>query len=107
MTTTSDQVTIKKVLRLGTATSYSTSDVSIFLKHDGEQKRFNATSVVNSTDLSTGLLTFENVTLWGEGSYSLYVTAEDSSDLDGNGVTLVKLASGYLRKIVNETEMTL
>lgn len=107
MITTSDQVTIQKVLRLGTNTSYTTANVSLFLKHDGEQKRFNATSVVNSTGTSTGLLTFANVALWGEGSYSLFVTAESSTDLDGNGVVLDRLASGYLRKIVNETEMTL
>lgn len=101
MITTSSTVTIRKVIRAGVATSYTADKVSLFIKSNGEQKRFNASSVVNATTKASGLVEFTSVPLWGDGSYSLYITAESVSDLDTSGVVLDKLATGYIKKITN------
>ena len=108
MITTSDIVEIKKVLRLGNVTTYSLDNVSLFIKSTGEEKRFNATSVVNATATSQGLITFSDVSLWnGDGNYSLYITAEDSVDIDVNGTKLVKLGTGYIKKITNADSLVI
>ena len=101
MITTSGNVTITKKLRHGVVTSYGTGNVSLFMSHNGEQKRFNANSVVNATLTSSRLVTFTNVPLWRDSSYSLYITAENSSDLDVSGVMLNKLATRFIKKITN------
>ena len=101
MITTSSNVTITKTLRYGEVTTYTVNNLSLFMSHNGEQKRFTANSVTNATATSSGLVTFTNVPLWGDGSYSLYVTAEDGDDLDINGVKLKKLATGFIKKITN------
>lgn len=101
MITTSNNVTIRKVLRSGTVTNYTVDKVSLFITHNGEQKRFNSTLIVNATSTSGGIVEFIGVPLWGDGSYSLYITAENNSDLDTEGVKLDKLASGYIKKITN------
>lgn len=87
-------------------TSYTSDKVSLFIKHEGVQKRFNPTSVVNSTSTVDGSISF-NVSLWGDGSYSMYITAENSSDLDSSGVQLVTLANGYIKKITDNGIMTI
>lgn len=99
MITTSGNVTIRKVIRAGVVTNYTIDKVSLFIKHNGEQKRFNASSVVNATTTASGLVEFTSVPLWGDGSYSLYVTAESDAYLDISGVSMVKLGSGYIKKI--------
>ena len=99
MITTGENVTIQKVIRAGIVTSYTIDKVSLFIKHNGEQKRFNATSIINATTTESGLVEFTSVPLWGDGSYSLYVTAESNVDLDISGVSMVKLGSGYIKKI--------
>ena len=48
MKTTSSMVKINKVLRLGPVTTYTADKVSLFIKVNGVQKRYDATSVVNS-----------------------------------------------------------
>ena len=101
MITTSTSVNVQKVIRLGTTTSYTADTVSLFMTHDNIQKRFTATSVTNASGTSTGLITFSSIPLWGDGSYSFYITGEGSSDLDTNGVNLNKLATGYIKKITN------
>lgn len=106
MITTNGTITIKKVLRLGVVTTYTVDNVSLFIKVNGTQKRYNATSVVNSTTTSTGLVTFENVALAEDGGYSFYITAESDTDLDVGGVSLNRLATGYVKKITNITEIT-
>lgn len=105
MITTSEKVTIKKVLRYGVKTTLTTQNTSLFIYHGGEQKRFNATTVVNSTATSSGLITFVDVPLWGDGSYSMYITTENNNDIDVNGVVFDKIATGYLKKITNRNEM--
>lgn len=101
MITTSTSINVNKTIRLGTATAYSTSNVSLFITHDGIQKRFTATSVTNATTTSTGLVTFSAIPLWGDGGYSFYITAESSTDLDTSGVNLNKVATGFIKKITN------
>ena len=101
MITTSEYVTITKTLRYGVTTYYGVDNVSLFMSHNGEQKRFTANYVVNATPTSSGLVTFVNVPLWGDGSYSLYITAENVGDLDVSGVGLKKLATGFIKKITN------
>ena len=107
MITTSENVTIQKVIRAGVVTSYTADKVSLFIKYNGEQKRFNASSVVNATTTASGLVEFTSVPLWGDGSYSLYITAESVSDLDTSGVILDKLATGYIKKITNVSTLVL
>lgn len=107
MITTSENVTIQKVIRAGVVTSYTADNVSLFIKYNGEQKRFNASSVVNATTTASGLIEFASLPLWGDGSYSLYITAEGVSDLDTSGVILDKLATGYIKKITNVSTLVL
>ena len=57
MITTSENVTITKVLRYGVATSYDVNKISLFMSHNGEQKRFTANEVINATATSSGLAT--------------------------------------------------
>lgn len=101
MITTDSVINIKKDLKAGVVTSYTTSNVSVFLKHNGEQRRFNASVVINSTATSTGYISFASIPLWGDGSYSVYITAEQDADLDVNGVVLETLGTGYIKKITN------
>ena len=103
MITTSTSVTIQKVIKMGAVTTYNTGNTSLFIKHDNLQKRFNASTVTNATATSTGLITFTSVPLWGDGGYSFYITAESNADLDTNGIGLDRLASGYIKKITNQS----
>lgn len=105
MITTSESINVNKVLRLGVVTTYAPENISLFIKHEGIQKRFTATSVLNSTLSANGSVVFDSVPLWGDGSYSMYITAESNTDLDTNGVGLTKLATGYIKKITNETTL--
>lgn len=107
MITISENITITKTLRHGVATNYAVGNVSLFMSHNGEQKRFTATSLINATETSSGLVTFTNIPLWGDGSYSLYITTESDTDLDTNGVGLTKLATGFIKKITNESTLVL
>lgn len=107
MITTSSVITINKVLRLGPVTTYSAATVSLFIKVNGVQKRYDATSVVNSTSTSTGLVTFVDIPLSVDGNYSFYITAENNSDLDVSGVALDKLATGFIKKISNVSILTI
>ena len=107
MITTSTTIIINKVLRLGPVTTYTVGAVSLFMKVTGVQKRYDATSVVNSTGTSTGLVTFVNVPLSVDGNYSFYITAENNSDLDVSGVSLDKLATGFIKKISNVSTLTI
>lgn len=106
MITAYSNVVIQKVLKAGTVTSYTSDKVSLFIKHEGVQKRFNPTSIVNATSNSAGSISF-SVGLWGDGSYSMYITAENSSDMDVSGVQLVTLATGYIKKISDNGTMVL
>lgn len=103
MITTDNIISVEKTLRHGVVTNYTSDGVSLFVRHNGEEKRFNATSVTNSSLTSSGLVTFSNIELWGDGSYSFSVFAENNTDLDINGVGLDKLATGYVKKITNES----
>ena len=107
MITTSENVTITKMLRYGVVTNYDVENVSLFMSHNGEQKRFTANSVTNATATSSGLVVFTAVPLWGDGSYSLYITAENEADLDASGVNLNKIATGFIKKITNVNTLQL
>ena len=107
MITTSDSVNIHKVLRHGVVTNYTPDRISLFMSHDGIQKRFTATEVINSTATSSGMVKFNAVPLWGDGSYSLYITAENLADLDVTGVNLEKIATGFIKKITNDSTLEL
>lgn len=107
MITVSSSINVTVKLNKGVITNYGTNIVSLFIKCNGIQKRFDASSVTNSTVGTDGSVVFSNVPLWQDGSYSVYVTAESSSDLDVNGVMLVTLATGYIKKITNESTLVL
>lgn len=107
MITTSNTIIITKTLRLGSITTYESDKVSLFIKTNTDQKRYNATTVVNSTVNSNGLITFSNIPLPTDGSYSLYITAETNVDLDTDGTSLTKLATGFIKKITNQTTLEL
>ena len=107
MITTSTSVNIHKVLRHGVVTSYTSDRISLFMSHDGIQKRFTATEVTNSTETSSGMVKFNAVPLWGDGSYSFYITAESVADLDVTGVNLNKIATGFIKKITNVNTLEL
>ena len=107
MITTSDSVNIHKVLRHGVVTDYTPDRISLFMSYNGAQKRFTADEVVNSSETSSGLVKFNNVPLWGDGSYSLYITAENEADFDISGVNLNKIATGFIKKITNVNTLEL
>lgn len=104
MITTSEAINIQKTLRSGVITNYTVDKVSVFITNNGSQKRYNATSITQATSTTVGLIEFTGIPLDAYGSYSLYITAESVSDLDTNGVSMVKLGSGYIKRIpVNNT----
>ncbi len=107
MITTSSSVTIQKTLRSGIATNYTADKVSVFITNNGSQKRYSATNIVNATSNAAGVVVFTGVPLDEYGSYSLYVTAESVSDLDTNGVSMVKLGSGYIKRIPVESTLVI
>ena len=101
MITTSSMVTINKVLRLGPVTTYTADKVSLFIKVNGVQKRYDAMNVVNSSGTSTGLVSFVNIPLPVDGNYSFYITGDSSDDLDISGTQLSVLATGFVKKITS------
>ena len=101
MITTSSTVTINKVLRLGPVTTYNVDKISLFIKVNGVQTRYNATSVVNSSSTSTGLVSFVDIPLPVDGNYSFYITGDSSDDLDISGTQLSVLATGFVKKITS------
>lgn len=105
MITTSATINIQKVLRAGLVTAYTTDKVSVYITNNGSQKRYNAASITNATTNASGLIVFTGVPLDAYGSYSLYITAESVSDLDTNGVSMVKLGSGYIKRIPVENTL--
>ena len=105
MITTSATINIQKVLRAGLITAYTTDKVSVYITNNGSQKRYNAASITNATTNASELIVFSGVPLDAYGSYSLYITAESVSDLDTNGVSMVKLGSGYIKRIPVENTL--
>ena len=105
MITTSSTINIQKILRAGVVTSYTTDKVSVFITNNGTQKRYNATSITQATALAAGVIVFTGIPLEAYGSYSLYITAEGNSDLDASGVSMVKLGSGYIKRIPVENTL--
>ena len=107
MITTSGIINIHKTLRHGVVTNYATNKVSLFITHDNIQKRFDATEVTNSTTTSSGIVKFIGIPLWGDGSYSFHITAENTDDLDFSGVNLQKIGTGYVKKITNSDTLNI
>ena len=107
MITTSGIINIHKTLRHGIATNYIASRVSLVITHNNVQKRFTATEVTNSTKTSSGLVKFDGIELWGDGSYSFHITAENEEDLDISGVNLQRIGTGYIKKITNSDTLSM
>ena len=107
MITVSPVINVTVKLNKGINSGYTAEATSLFIKCNGIQKRFDASSVVNSTVTADGLVTFSGVSLWQDGSYSVYVTTESSTDLDASGVSLITLSTGYIKKITNESTLVL
>lgn len=107
MITTSTSISVTKVLRKGVVTAYSVGSVSLFVKFNGSTKRYNASALVNSSASADGLITFTAIPLAEDGSYSVWITADNNADLDTNGVSLDKLATGYIKKITNVSTLEL
>lgn len=105
MITTSGTINIHKTLRHGIVTNYIEPRVSLFITHNNVQKRFNATEVKNSTTTSSGLVRFSDIPLWGDGSYSFHISAENNDDLDASGVNLQRIGTGYIKKITNSNTL--
>ena len=107
MITTSGIINIHKTLRHGIDTNYTANKVSLFITHDNIQKRFDATEITNSTKTSSGIVKFTGIPLWGDGSYSFYITAEGAADLDVVGVDLQRIGTGYIKKITNSATLSM
>ena len=101
MITTSGIINIHKTLRHGMVTNYTAGKISLFITHNNIQKRFTSNEVTNSTKTSSGLIKFNSIELWGDGSYSFHITAESEEDLDISGVNLQRIGTGYIKKITN------
>ena len=107
MITTSTSINVQKVLRHGVNTNYTPDKISLFITRNNIQKRFTANEVTNSTATSSGLVKFNNVPLFGDGGYSLYITAENDGDLDVSGVNLQRIGTGYIKKITNSNTLNI
>jgi len=107
MITTSEIINIHKTLRHGVDTNYTANKVSLFIIHDNIQKRFTSNEVKNSSKTSSGIVKFNNIELWGDGSYSFHITAENEEDLDISGVNLQKIGTGYVKKITNSDTLNI
>ena len=107
MITTSGIINIHKTLRHGVETSYAAGKVSLFITHNNIQKRFTSNEVTNSTKTSSGLVKFDGIELWGDGSYSFHITAENEEDLDISGVNLQRIGTGYIKKITNSDTLSM
>ena len=107
MITTSGIINIHKTLRHGVDTNYAVNKVSLFIIHDNIQKRFTSNEVKNSSKTSSGIVKFNNIELWGDGSYSFHITAENEEDLDISGVNLQRIGTGYIKKITNSDTLNI
>ena len=107
MITTSEIINIHKTLRHGVVTNYATNKVSLFIIHNNIQKRFTSNEVTNSSKTSSGIVKFNNIELWGDGSYSFHITAENEEDLDISGVNLQRIGTGYIKKITNSDTLSM
>ena len=107
MITTSGIINIHKTLRHGVVTNYATNKVSLFIIHNNIQKRFTSNEVTNSSKTSSGIVKFNNIELWGDGSYSFHITAENEEDLDISGVNLQRIGTGYIKKITNSDTLSM
>ena len=107
MITTSGIINIHKTLRHGVETDYTAEKISLFITHNNIQKRFTSNEVTNSTKTSSGLVKFDGIELWRDGSYSFHITAENEEDLDVSGVNLQKIGTGYIKKITNSDTLNI
>lgn len=107
MITTSGIINIHKTLRHGVVTNYAANKISLFITHNNIQKRFTSNEVINSSKTSSGIVKFNNIELWGDGSYSFHITAENEEDLDISGVNLQKIGTGYIKKITNSDTLSM
>ena len=107
MITTSGIINIHKTLRHGMETDYVAEKISLFITHNNIQKRFTSNEVTNSTKTSSGLVKFDGIELWGDGSYSFHITAESEEDLDISGVNLQRIGTGYIKKITNSDTLSM
>ena len=107
MITTSGIINVHKTLRHGVDTNYFTEKVSLFITRNNIQKRFNANEITNSSETSNGLIKFNNIQLWGDGSYLFYITAENDGDLDVSGVNLQRIGTGCIKKITNSNTLNI
>ena len=107
MITTSEIINIHKTLRHGVETDYTADKVSLFITHNNIQKRFTSNEVTNSSKTSSGLVKFDGIELWGDGSYSFHITAENKEDLDISGVNLQRIGTGYIKKITNSDTLSM
>lgn len=101
MITTSTSINIHKELGSGKVTNYTSDKVSLFLLRDDDntQKKFVVSAIINSTKDSTGSIVFNDIPLWGDGSYSFYITLSDGVQSNGEDLNSNKLATGYFKKI--------
>ena len=107
MITTSEIINIHKTLRHGVETNYTANKISLLITHNNIQKSFTSNQVTNSTKTSSGLIKFDGIELWGDGSYSFHISAENNADLDISGVNLQRIGTGYIKKITNSDTLNI
>lgn len=110
--TTSETITVNAVLKAGTATSYSGKENQLhILLRNGDTSKIiteefgNSFTVVDATESSDGLITVDVDIL--DGFNRIVIQYADNIDLDAGSVIIEKIASGFARKIVNETTLTM
>lgn len=99
MVTTSDVITVKKMLGVGKVTTYTVDTVSLFVKSVSGTKRYNPDVVTNSTEMAMGVIEFTAIPLTDYGSYTVKVTVESGDDLDISGVGVNVLATGFIQRV--------
>ena len=110
--TTSGTITINLILEAGEVTTYAgkSNQFHVLLKNEDTSQIIteelgNPFTIVDSSLTSDGSITVDVDIL--DGYNRLIVYFADNADLDAGSTTIEKLASGFARKIIDETTLIL
>lgn len=104
--TTATSISVNLSLPAGTDTSYTTFSVSLYVTYKGTIRRWNPTSVTNSTEETSGSIIFNGIAIPDNGTYVLEIKEENNLDLDTGGVTISRLnpiARKVIRKVTSSS----
>lgn len=109
--TLSDTVTLNAVLEAGVATSFAgkSNQFHVLLKNEDISKIIteelgNPFTIQDSTLTEPGFIDVDVAVELGYNRLVLYFA--DDADLDSGSTTIIKIGSGFARRVVDETILT-